>query len=797
MRIGTILGLGLLLCAELLADAGVLIPNEQAQPDPRVLSLAEMNIDVKIDNGVARVRIQQIFASHRSAISEGLWVFALPTGATVSDFAVWDDIQRIPGVILERRRAREIYNELRARSVDPGLLEVGDRSADVDGDEVRRASVFSARVTPIPGYGNKRVELEYQQRIAVENLRSQFSLPLRPDAYQLQRAGRLSIRFEMISAHPIRDFRVASGEYLGRVTREDGAGVSFVAEGTDVSLSEDFAVEWSYAQRDSPTLQVLTYRDPSEPRPHLTAGKSALPETPYGHFEASTLLHSRGVEAPAASTAAGPPMPAAARPARSVVVLFDSSLSMQWEKLDRSYQALEQLLFDLHPQDRFSVLVFNDEVTALGQVPLAATASGIDATLASLRAAPLRGGTNFDLAFLEATKQFPDAAATIVVLSDLGSTRGSIRNGPMIESYRRHLAERPESLRPKTYVFAVGDDANTSLLRMLEEEGAVVEHVRSTEPIEFKLAAFLSKIGREPLREISLSVAPAAAVDAVYPLQQNAFAGSRATWVGRYADEAMDIKFEVETPLGSPSVTIDLPAEATEHERLPRSWARARVDALLSKIEREGEDEDSIDEIIHWSKKFKFVTPYTSFLAAPRSLLRPRVIRPGDPILRVKTDQSIESVAAVFPFGLVKRLRFLEDEDIWQTRFLAPVDMPDGEHEVRLVLRDREGHVFRERKTFLIASKPPVVRVKLDRNRVRAGETILLRASANSSTRTLIARMYGSPAVNLRWDDQHKYNVGRLTIPAQLPPGKYALKFIAEDFAHNIGVEEVSLEVAP
>ena len=36
------------------------------------------------------------------------------------------------------------------------------------------------------------------------------------------------------------------------------------------------------------------------------------------------------------------------------------------------------------------------------------------------------------------------------------------------------------------------------------------------------------------------------------------------------------------------------------------------------------------------SRKYKFVTPYTSFLAAPRSLLRPRLIRPGDPVLRVR-----------------------------------------------------------------------------------------------------------------------------------------------------------------
>jgi len=76
--------------------------------------------------------------------------------------------------------------------------------------------------------------------------------------------------------------------------------------------------------------------------------------------------------------------------------------------------------------------------------------------------------------------------------------------------------------------------------------------------------------------------------------------------------------------------------------------------------------------------------------------LRPRVIRPGDPVLRVRTDESIHSVTALFPFGLVQKLRYLPGEDVWQTRFLAPDDMQDGTYTVRLVLRDRVGHTYRE-----------------------------------------------------------------------------------------------------
>jgi Ca-activated chloride channel family protein len=177
--------------------------------------------------------------------------------------------------------------------------------------------------------------------------------------------------------------------------------------------------------------------------------------------------------------------------------------------------------------------------------------------------------------------------------------------------------------------------------------------------------------------------------------------------------------------------------------------------------------------------------------------LRPRLIRPGDPVLRVRTDPSIVSVVAMFPFGLVKPLRYLAEEDIWQTRFLAPRDMPDGTHQVRLILRDRKGQVARETKSFVIASKPPVVRVRLASARVRRGDTVRLSASASSTTRTLIARMYGVGPVSLRWNTQAGANTGEFIVPAHLAAGRYTMTVTAEDFAHNIGSQEVSLEVAP
>src|SRR5258708_33910222 len=176
---------------------------------------------------------------------------------------------------------------------------------------------------------------------------------------------------------------------------------------------------------------------------------------------------------------------------------------------------------------------------------------------------------------------------------------------------------------------------------MLVRQDGLLEQVLSTEPMDFKLNSFLSKIGRSPVGQLDLAVTPDAAVDTVYPLQAAAFAGLLASGVGRYQKPQENASFTVHGVRDGAAVQLtakaSLPRESFDHPQLPRLWARARVDALLEKIERDGEDQATIDEIIRLARQYKFVTPYTSFLAVPRALLRPRVIRPGDPVLRVKT----------------------------------------------------------------------------------------------------------------------------------------------------------------
>lgn len=781
--------------AMLLADGGVLIPRDKAQPDPAILSLVEMEITIRIDNGDARVYVRQVFANHTPHIEEGNYVFALPTRATVSDFAVWDGPTRIPAVILERKRAEEIYNQLKQQSIDPGLLQMGERGAE----EAKRSAVFSARIVPIPALGTKRLEFEYHESIPVENLKSYFAIPLRPDAYQAQAARHLWINFELRSAHAISNFQAAAKTFPLTLDENTAHIVRGHFEGQNINLTEDFVTTYEMDRTGSDTLQVLTHRNLASGQPSPTETAPVRSTNEPGFFAAEALLgigKNRQVAASGGVQNSGL--------AKTLIILFDTSLSMQWEKLERCYQALETLLHTLPPSDSFNLILFSSQPQPFQPSPVAADSVGVQRALDFVRASRLRGGTDLQRA-LDASLQQCSAAKTgnpyIILLSDGGATRGTIQNGKLAAWYESAWRKLPEVQRPKTYIFGVGDDANLPLLRLLARQDGLLEQVLSTEPIDFKLTSFLSKIGRSPIGQLRLEVSPDAAVDSVYPLQDSAFSGSLAAWVGRYQKSQQEVAFTVRgardgAPLEMTS-KAGLPRESAEHPQLPRLWARARVDALLEKIQREGEDQATIDEIIRLARQYKFVTPYTSFLAVPRALLRPRVIRPGDPVLRVKTDDSIVSVVALFPFGLVQKLRYLSDEDTWQTRFFAPSDMQDGNYTVRLVLRDRVGHTYREAKTFVIASKSPVVQIKLDRKRYRRGQVMELKVSSSQSTRTLVARLEGVAPVGLKWDPRAGVNTGQLLIPEQAIPGTYNLTVTAEDIAHNTGSQGVEIEIVP
>lgn len=764
------------------AQSGVLVPASTNKPDSAVLALDEMAVSVFIDNQYARVRIVQIFGNRTDRVQEGKYVFLIPTTASISDFAVWDGDVRIPGVILEKRRAEEIYQDLALQSIDPGLLQ--------QEDEDEGASAFTVQVTPIPAYGTKRLEMEYTEPLRVDNLESYFSFPFKPSEYGTQVVGHLTIRLQIASRFPMTDLDFKSKTYALNFIENSPQYKSASFEATNIQLTEDLAFSYGLSVPRS-EFSFLAYRAPEQIKAEELRDPRLAEREPDGYFEAAAVFNEAG-RAPGATDAP---------PARSILVMLDTSLSMNWEKLDSAYEMTEGLLRSLTPQDSFNLVLFNDDVLALGDKAVDARSDQIERALSFIKSSYLSGGTDLGAALERAAKLSKDMPSnkerSIVMITDGNMTLSTTRTKAVVERFQKANDAGPKA---RLYVFGIGSDTNIRLLGELARASrGYFDWARETEDLSFKMKSFVSKIGRNPIDSLKLQNPDSTNFYQVYPdYEATAYDSTRLGFVGRYRRPGPAALTISGNATGKPvrlTEQVTLPERDDTHSHIPRLWARARVDALLREIALNGETKEAIDEIIALSKKYKFVTPYTSFLAAPRSLLRPRVIRPGDPVLKVRTDESITQVTAVFPFGLTKRLEYLKDEGVWETRFIAPREMTDGVYRCRLILIDRHGRAYQEDKSFVIDSRPPRLQASVGTDVARAGEDLMITVRADSDTRRIAARIFGSLPIPIVWDAKAKANVGYLRIPAGLPSGSYTIQVTAEDFAHNSSVTEVTIEI--
>lgn len=757
------------------AQSGVLIPTNTNKPDDKVLSLAVMNVDICIDNQFATVRTIQIYDNHTANTLEGKYLFALPPAASVSDFAVWDNDARIPGVIMERRRAEAVYGEIKNPKVDPGLLQQADENGGT--------SAFSARVFPINAYGTKRVEMEYTEMLPVENLRSHFTFPLKPADGATQRVREFHLRLCAYSDYEIEP--TFSDAFRLQFSKQTPHEIDARFDAENFELNADFSFDYRINATQS-ELSFVAYRAPEKISAYDLRDPATAEQNTDGYFEAKAIFNQNPGNNPA--------------PPRRLLLMLDTSLSMYGEKLERAVEAADYFLHNITEQDEFNLVLFDKETAFFSETPLPATTENVENALDFVKNSTLGGGTNLKKVLenaVEFSGKFSPGERSLVLISDANPTLETTD----FKNISAAFEQANKDFAVKFYAFAFGSDANISLLKDLTEKtDGAFSQARETEDISAALQVFFAKIGQPTIENLSFKSSDAANFYQVYATGRNSFDGSSAAFVGRYK-EPKTVTVGVSGTFGAENFSltraVDLPEFADLHDYLPRLWARARVDALLREINREGEREDYISEIIRLSQKYKFVTTYTAFLAAPRALLRPRLIQPGDPVIRVKTDPSIKTVFAVLPFGETLPLKFLQEEKVWETRFLAPAWMPDGTYACRLILSDAEGNVYEEQKTFVVDSHAPKIKIDLPQKSMRAGEEILLKVAADKDTNRLVAKFYGAQPVRLFWSSEEKTNVGLLKIPETLAAGKYVLAVAAEDFAHNQSTAEINLEILP
>ena len=584
---------GLLAWAQPVLADGIIIPEPPPWPEPPPLeetwlTIRYHRVTVTIEDQVAITHVEQEFVNQHDWEAEGTYIFPLPEGAAVSEFVMFVDGTAVEGKILEADEARTIYEDIVRRRRDPALLEYVGRAA------------VQARIFPIPPGGSRKIEIEYSQVLPVENGLVRYVYPLNTERFSARPLQEVSVRVDIRSADAMR--AIYSPTHQDRVYIErDGDYRAVVGyEAMDILPQEDFEIIYTVAQEDV-GLNLLSFRDAPDD----------------GFF---LLLVAPSVEQDRIRA-----IP------KDVIMVLDTSGSMEGEKIEQAREALVYVLKHLNQEDRFNIVTFSTGLRQYGQA--LRPVSEVGEASEWVKRLEAVGGTDINRALLEAMAQIEEASAqaagaerpaVIIFLTDGLPTEGVTEIEGILSNVN---ASAPDNVR--LFPFGVGDDVNTILLDTLaEEHRGASGYVRPYERIDEEVSAFYAKVSTPVLTDIALDFGDIQ-IDDTYPYPlPDLFAGTQLILVGRYR--------------GSGATRITLTGQVNSERRtfiyegnfrsqggddfIPRLWATRKLGHLLTQIRLRGERREWVDAIVALSIRYGIITPYTSFLIDDEDILSTEIL---------------------------------------------------------------------------------------------------------------------------------------------------------------------------
>ena len=285
--------------------------------DMDALSIEYQWVDVEIEDQIATTHIDQLFVNNSDRLLEGIYLFPLPQGAAVNELTMWVNGQPIEAKILEADEARQIYDEIVRQLRDPALLEYVGTSA------------IQANVFPIPPREERRIEITYSSILPAENGLIQYMYPQSTELYSNAPLDNQRIRVEVQSDEEIR--AIYSPSHPVAIDRDGDYRAVVGFEDSDVVADEDFELYYTVALEDI-GLNLLSYKE---------AGQD-------GFF---LMLVAPAVQADSDQVVA-----------KDVILVVDTSGSMEGQKMSQAKEAANSVIDSLNPGDHFNVIAFSTGV---------------------------------------------------------------------------------------------------------------------------------------------------------------------------------------------------------------------------------------------------------------------------------------------------------------------------------------------------------------------------------------------------------------------------------------------------
>jgi Ca-activated chloride channel family protein len=542
------------------------------------LHLQAADVRVEITDQVAKTYITQTFSNDTDRNLAGTYLFPLPEDTTFSSFSLHIDGKPVEGKILEAQEARQTYEDIVRRMVDPGLLEYADHKT------------VRARIFPIPAHGTKKVELEYTQLLKAENGLLKYRFPLKTETDGAA-AEEVKVNVKLSSKQGLRT--IWSPSHTVKTDKQDDHTAKVAFAGQDIVPDKDFLLYFSVSDKDM-AANVLTHKTSSED----------------GYYLLTVT----------------PPVEAKQIGNKDIVLVADTSGSMQGKRMEQNKKALKYLVNALNPGDRFSIVEFNTDVEVFKSNVVAASPENKKAAIAFIDDLEARGGTNIGDALQNAVTmldQSSDRPGYLVLMTDGEPTVGETSVPGLLKAFHPKRDIR-------VFDFGIGYDVNTKLLNNLAEaHHGTAQYVEPDESLETALAGFYQKIKTPVLSNVQISYDGVQVKD-VYPKQpKDIFAGTQLLLLGRYkgaGNASVKLNGTVNGVAKAYSFPVSFAGNQAGNTHLPRLWAMRRIGHLTEVAQDNGNNKEVVDEIIALSKRYGIISAYTSYLVTDPS--EPQNFRP-------------------------------------------------------------------------------------------------------------------------------------------------------------------------
>jgi len=544
-----------------------------ANDPPEILPIRTQRVNVLIDNGYVITNVSQVFYNPNDVAVQGVYLFAIPEEAFISNFSLTLDGVKHYGMVLPQETAQEQYLEAVEAGRTAALLEYVGRK------------LFTYAVSLAPG-GLIDVELVYEQFLRKQFNSYMYTHPLETKGFRAK-VESLTMNLEIHSQSAISNVHVQGYEFDLVEHSATHSQLHYAKENvlpeTDLVLTYDVA--------DIPDKGTL-----------LVANSDG---TDYFMY----------VFAPVLEGGDRTSLP------KDVVFVMDKSGSMSGDKIAQTKEATHQILPKLNPNDRFTIIFYDSLIREYSEELLAVDDRNLENALRFVDSLSDGGSTNINEALLTAVDMFPSSnrLKIIVFLTDGLPTEGVVYEPDIIRNVAKVNSQKDVSI----YSFGFGWDVNMDLLDQISTgNNGEATRIHPTQNIEEQLSNFFQTISIPMLQDISIEFG--GPVGDTFPQTiPTMFHGSEIILVGKYyGTNPMTIKITAQSVQGQKIFLgeFDFSDPKRIHSFVPKLWAIQQINYLLDQILLEGTKPSHIEEIVQLSVEFGLVTPYTSILIDPEAL---------------------------------------------------------------------------------------------------------------------------------------------------------------------------------